>query len=54
LLRASGFAFLDGSVQKLSAVRWGMAGGIVWAWILTIRASATIAALAGSLGRLVI
>lgn len=35
-----------GSVRKLSAVRWGVAGGIVWAWILTIPASAFIAAVA--------
>jgi PiT family inorganic phosphate transporter len=34
-----------GSVQKLSAVRWGVAGNIVWAWILTIPCSAFIAAL---------
>ena len=40
-----------GSVQKLSAVRWGVAGGIVWAWILTIPASAFIAAVAWALGR---
>ena len=33
-----------GSVQKLSAVRWGVAGNIVWAWVLTIPASALIAA----------
>jgi len=26
-----------GSVQKLSAVRWGVAGNIVWAWTFTIR-----------------
>jgi PiT family inorganic phosphate transporter len=32
-----------GSVQRLSAVRWGVAGRIVWAWILTIPASATVA-----------
>ncbi len=25
-----------GSVQRLSAVRWGVAGKIVWAWVLTI------------------
>ena len=25
-----------GSAQKISAVRWGVAGGIVWAWIFTI------------------
>ncbi|MEY5098994.1 MAG: hypothetical protein RJA36_1713 [Pseudomonadota bacterium] len=35
-----------GSVQRLSAVRWGVAGNIVWAWILTIPASATVAAVA--------
>ncbi|MEO8681008.1 MAG: inorganic phosphate transporter [Vicinamibacterales bacterium] len=34
-----------GSVRRLSAVRWGIAGQIVWAWILTIPASAGIAAL---------
>lgn len=35
-----------GSIQKLSAVRWGVAGGIVWAWIFTIPCSAFIAAVA--------
>jgi PiT family inorganic phosphate transporter len=34
-----------GSTQRLSAVRWGVAGRIVWAWILTIPLSALIAAL---------
>jgi PiT family inorganic phosphate transporter len=33
-----------GSVRRLSAVRWGVAGRIVWAWVLTIPASAMIAA----------
>jgi inorganic phosphate transporter, PiT family len=32
-----------GALQRLSAVRWGVAGRIVWAWILTIPASAAIA-----------
>jgi inorganic phosphate transporter, PiT family len=32
-----------GSIRRLSAVRWGVAGRIVWAWILTIPASAAIA-----------
>ncbi len=32
-----------GSVTRLSAVRWGVAGRIVWAWILTIPASAVVA-----------
>ena len=35
-----------GSTQRMSAVRWGVAGGIVWAWILTIPASAFVAAVA--------
>jgi len=35
-----------GSTRRLSAVRWGIAGQIVWAWILTIPASAGIAAIA--------
>ncbi|NBQ87940.1 MAG: anion permease [Betaproteobacteria bacterium] len=35
-----------GSSQRASAVRWGVAGNIVWAWIFTIPASAFIAALA--------
>ena len=34
-----------GSVKRISAVRWGIARKIVWAWILTIPASAAIAAL---------
>jgi PiT family inorganic phosphate transporter len=34
-----------GSVRRLSAVRWALAGRIVWAWVLTIPASAAIAAL---------
>jgi PiT family inorganic phosphate transporter len=38
-----------GSTQRASAVRWGVAGNIVWAWILTIPASAFVAAI-GVLG----
>ena len=34
-----------GSVRRASAVRWGVAGNIVWAWIFTIPASAFIAAI---------
>ena len=34
-----------GSTQRMSAVRWGVAGNIVWAWILTIPASAFVAAI---------
>ena len=33
-----------GSVRRASAVRWGVAGNIVWAWIFTIPASAFVAA----------
>jgi inorganic phosphate transporter, PiT family len=35
-----------GSSQRLSAVRWGIAGDIVTAWVLTIPASAVVAAIA--------
>ena len=35
-----------GSLRGLSAVRWGVAGQIVWAWILTIPAAAGVAMLA--------
>jgi PiT family inorganic phosphate transporter len=38
-----------GAVRRLSAVRWGVAGQIVWAWLLTIPASAIFGALAYSL-----
>jgi PiT family inorganic phosphate transporter len=40
-----------GSAQATSAVRWGVAGNIVWAWVLTIPCSAFIAAIAWWLGR---
>jgi len=33
-----------GALKRFSAVRWGVAGQVVWAWILTIPASAIIAA----------
>jgi len=35
-----------GSLRRISAVRWGVAGRIVWVWILTIPCSAVISALA--------
>jgi PiT family inorganic phosphate transporter len=35
-----------GATQRLSAVRWGLAGKIVWAWIITIPLSALLAAIA--------
>ena len=34
-----------GSAQRASAVRWGVAGNIVWAWIFTIPAAAFVAAI---------
>jgi PiT family inorganic phosphate transporter len=33
-----------GSTKRLTAVRWGVAGNIIWAWILTIPMSALISA----------
>ena len=42
-----------GSVQRSRAVRWGVAGEIVWAWILTIPASAFVAGAAYGLSRLI-
>lgn len=35
-----------GSLQRAAAVRWGVAGSIVWAWVLTIPVSALIAGVA--------
>ncbi|AKJ30448.1 inorganic phosphate transporter [Caldimonas brevitalea] len=40
-----------GSTQRASAVRWGVAGNIVWAWVFTIPASAFVAAVSYWLGR---
>ncbi|MRR14223.1 inorganic phosphate transporter [archaeon] len=34
-----------GSLRRMSAVRWGVAGRIVWAWFLTIPCSAAVSAL---------
>jgi PiT family inorganic phosphate transporter len=39
-----------GSAQKASAVRWGVAGNIVWAWIVTIPAAAFMSAIAWWIG----
>jgi PiT family inorganic phosphate transporter len=38
-----------GSLKRFSAVRWGVAGRVVWAWILTIPGSALLAIIAWSL-----
>ncbi len=35
-----------GSTRRASAVRWGVAGNILWAWVFTIPASALVAAIA--------
>ncbi|HXG58766.1 MAG TPA: inorganic phosphate transporter [Thermoanaerobaculia bacterium] len=40
-----------GATRRLSAVRWGIAGRIVWAWVLTIPASAAIGAAAFQIAR---
>ena len=40
-----------GAAQNVSAVRWGIAGTIVWAWVLTIPCSAFMAGLAWWIGR---
>ncbi|HEX2651501.1 MAG TPA: anion permease [Burkholderiales bacterium] len=40
-----------GATQSISAVRWGVAGNLVWAWILTIPCSAFVAGIAWWLGR---
>jgi len=38
-----------GSLKRLSAPRWRIAGQVLWAWVLTIPGSAALAALAGAL-----
>jgi inorganic phosphate transporter, PiT family len=42
-----------GATHRLSAVRWGVARRIVWAWVLTIPASALVAAFAFWVVRLI-
>lgn len=49
----SGVIMGVGAIQRLSAVRWGVAGRIVWAWVLTTPASALVAAAAWLVLRLV-
>jgi PiT family inorganic phosphate transporter len=43
-----------GSTRNINTVRWGVAGTIVWAWIFTIPASALMAALGWTIGRLIL
>ena len=50
----TGAIFGVGSVRNASAVRWGLAGHIVMAWVLTIPATALMAALAYGLSRLLL
>ena len=49
----TGAIFGVGSVRNASAVRWGLAGHIVMAWVITIPVTAFIAALFYGLGRLI-
>ena len=51
LLIAAGAIIGVGSTRRVRAVRWGVAGNVVIAWILTIPASALMAAAAWWLGR---
>jgi len=43
-----------GAVSKLSAVRWGVARRIVWAWVITIPAAAVVAAVTAWVSRLIL
>ena len=43
-----------GAAQNVSAVRWGIAGNLLWAWILTIPCSAFAAGVAWFMGRLLL
>ena len=43
-----------GATRRFSAVRWGVAGNIVFAWVLTIPAAAAVAALMCQILRLFI
>jgi PiT family inorganic phosphate transporter len=40
-----------GAAQNISAVRWGIAGDLLWAWVLTIPCSAFMAAIAWAFAR---
>jgi inorganic phosphate transporter, PiT family len=43
-----------GTAQSVSAVRWGVAGDLLWAWILTIPCSAFIAAISWAIARVLL
>jgi PiT family inorganic phosphate transporter len=34
-----------GATKRLTAVRWGIAGNIIWAWVLTIPLTALMSAI---------
>jgi len=40
-----------GSLKRMSAVKWGVAGRIIWAWVLTIPCSALMSAIAYTIAR---
>ena len=42
-----------GSIQRVKAVRWGVASNILWAWALTIPASAAVAGIVFAVFRFV-
>ena len=46
LMAGQGAIIGVGATHKLSAVRWGVAEQIIWAWVLTIPASAFVASIA--------
>ena len=43
-----------GAAQNVSAVRWGIAGDLLWAWVLTIPCSAFMAAIAWAIARFIL
>jgi inorganic phosphate transporter, PiT family len=43
-----------GSARSVNAVRWGVAGSLLWAWVLTIPCSAFVAAVAWWIGTLIL
>jgi PiT family inorganic phosphate transporter len=48
----SGGVMGAGAAKRLSAVRWGLAGNIVLAWVLTLPAAAVIGALVYAITRI--
>ncbi|MCB6184140.1 inorganic phosphate transporter [Leeia sp. TBRC 13508] len=42
-----------GASRRMSAVRWGLAGRIVWAWVLTIPCSALVSAICWKIGTMI-